>query len=152
MADHVLKQLEAELRDAADVRHLILHVYRMLSAAVFSATIFITLMLVVIALGQNLPGTEERGFAQLLWLLVPGLYAVWLFAVGYEYARLGAMMQNPTKRRDEMVARLRKLLEAGGLSPGEIDEWLERKVPKIPALSPVQDAAADRTALPRPRA
>jgi hypothetical protein len=136
MADQLRKQLETELREAADVRHLILRVYRMVSTIVISATIFITLMLVVVALSQNLPGSEERGAAEMLFLLVPALYGLWLFGIGYEYTRLSAMMENPAKHRDEMVTRLRKLLQAGGLSTEKIDEWVEKKVPKIPAPSP----------------
>jgi hypothetical protein len=131
MAGEVLKQSETEARDVADVRFLLLRVYRMISAIALSATIFITLMLILIALGQNVPGSEERGFSQAMLLIVPALYALWLFGVRYEYTRLDGMMQNPAKHREEMITRLRKLLKGGGFTENEIEEWLKSKVPQI---------------------
>jgi len=48
MADQVLQQFEIDMPKASDPRYLVLHVYRMLSAAVLSSTAFITLLLVLI--------------------------------------------------------------------------------------------------------
>jgi hypothetical protein len=131
MADQVLQQFEIDMRKASDPRYLVLHVYRMLSAAVLSSTAFITLLLVLLFWNQLFAPVNVIGEGQaLLLLLLPVLYAFWLFmTVNYEYKRTVGIFLNLDKHRTETVARLEKLLVAGGLDNDQVHEWLRRVQP-----------------------
>jgi hypothetical protein len=137
MADQVLQQFAIDMRKASDPRYLILHVYRMLSAATLSSSAFIMLLLVLLFWNQVFTPVNVIGEGQaLLLLLLPVLYTVWLFmTVNYEYKRTVGIFLNLDKHRTETVARLEKLLVAGGLDNDQAQEWL-RRVPPVPSPSP----------------
>ena len=72
----------------------------------------------------------------MLLLLLPVLYTFWLFmTVNYEYKITVGIFLNLYKHRTETVARLEKLLVAGGLDNDQVQEWL-RRVPPVPSPSP----------------
>jgi hypothetical protein len=132
MTEQVIKQLEQDVRLASDIRFLVLHVYRMLSAAVLSAAAFITVILVVMAISQFATDQERVGATRLLLLFVPALYVLWFFAVvSFEYNRNVAMLQNFIAHRARTVIRLERLLGAAGLNSDQVKEWLDR-VPPVP--------------------
>jgi hypothetical protein len=136
MADQVLQQFEIDMWKASDPRYLVLHVYRMLCAAILSSTTFITLLLVLIFWNQRFTLATGVGEGEaLLLLLVPVLYMLWLFmTVNYEYKRTVGIFLNLDKHRTETVTRLEKLLVAGGLDNDHVHEWLLR-VPPVPSPS-----------------
>jgi hypothetical protein len=138
MAEAVLLQLEGDMRAASDVRHLILHVYRMLSAAVLSSALFMTLFLMLLFFDRfsTERGTGTANLPSLLLLaMVAAVYALWLFVgVRFEYKKTAAMFLNLAEHRAATISRLKTLLVAADLNDDQVQEWLDR-VPPLPSHS-----------------
>jgi hypothetical protein len=68
---------------------------------------------------------------------IPVLYMCWLLIiVNFEYNRTVRIFLDSDKHRTETVARLEKLLVAGGLDNDQVQEWLCR-VPPVPSPSSI---------------